>query len=97
VLYGCGLRVSELSDLRISSIHAENEYISVIGKGNKERIVPIGQVALKYINIYLNEVRIHLDIKKGHEDYVFLSRLGKRLSRISVFNIVKSLALAADI
>jgi integrase/recombinase XerD len=97
VLYGCGLRVSELSDLRISSIHAENEYISIIGKGDKERIVPIGQIALKYISIYLTEVRVHLDIKKGHEDYVFLSRLGKRLSRISVFNIVKSLVLAAGI
>jgi integrase/recombinase XerD len=97
VLYGCGLRVSELSDLRISSIHAENEYISIIGKGDKERIVPIGQIALKYISIYLTEVRVHLDIKKGHEDYVFLSRLGKRLSRISVFNIVKSLVMAAGI
>lgn len=97
VLYGCGLRVSELSDLRISNIHADNEYIRVIGKGNKERIVPIGQIALKYIDIYLNEVRVHLNIKKGQEDYVFLSRLGKRLSRISIFNLVKSLAQAAGI
>lgn len=97
VLYGCGLRVSELSELRISAVHAENEYIRIIGKGNKERIIPIGQIALKYISIYLNEVRVHLDIKKGHEDYLFLSRLGKRLSRISVFNIIKTLTAAAGI
>jgi integrase/recombinase XerD len=97
VLYGCGLRVSELAELRISGINIENQYIRVIGKGNKERIVPIGQAALKYIRLYLTEIRLHLDIKKGHEDYVFLSRLGGRLSRISIFNIVKTLAINAGI
>jgi integrase/recombinase XerD len=92
VLYGCGLRVSELINLRISSIHFDSEFIRVIGKGNKERIVPIGSVALHLISIYIKEIRVHLDIKKGFEDFVFLNRLGSGLSRISVFNLIKTLA-----
>ena len=92
VLYGCGLRVTELITLRISDLNFQSEYIKVVGKGNKERIIPIGQDAIKYINIYLTEVRVHLDIKKGNEDYIFLNRLGTQLSRISVFTMIKALA-----
>ena len=92
VLYGCGLRVTELITLRISDLNFESEYIKVVGKGNKERIIPIGQDAIKYIDIYLTEVRVHLDIKKGNEDYIFLNRLGTQLSRISVFTMIKALA-----
>lgn len=92
-LYGCGLRVSELLDLKISDVFEENEFIRVMGKGNKERLVPIGITALKYINIYLQEIRVHIPIKKGFENYIFLNRGGTRLSRISVFNIVKALAM----
>ncbi|WP_316814604.1 site-specific tyrosine recombinase XerD [Pedobacter nyackensis] len=91
-LYSCGLRVSELINLKISDIFEENEFIRVTGKGNKERLIPIGNAALKYISIYRYETRIHLPIKKGFEDYVFLNRGGTRLSRISVFNIIKTLA-----
>jgi integrase/recombinase XerD len=97
MLYGCGLRVTELIELRISNIYAETEFIKVIGKGNKERLVPIGNIALKLVGIYINEVRVHLNIKKGHEDFIFLNRSGSRLSRISVFNLIKSLAIATGI
>jgi integrase/recombinase XerD len=97
MLYGCGLRVTELVELRISNIYAETEFIKVIGKGNKERLVPIGTIALKLVGIYINEVRVHLNIKKGHEDFIFLNRSGSRLSRISVFNLIKSLAIATGI
>ncbi|MBY0244027.1 MAG: site-specific tyrosine recombinase XerD [Sphingobacteriaceae bacterium] len=92
-LYGCGLRVSELINIKISDIHTEAEFIKVTGKGDKERIVPIGSVALKFIKIYLNENRIHLKIKKGNEDIVFLNNNGGQLSRISIFKLVKDLAL----
>lgn len=97
VLYSCGLRVSELTELKISNIFEETEFIKVVGKGNKERIVPIGATALKYINIYLNEVRVHQTIKRGNEDYIFLNRFGAKLSRISIFNLIKSLAVTAGI
>ena len=96
-LYGCGLRVTELISLRISNIHYENEYIKVVGKGNKERIVPIGATALKFIKIYIEESRVHISIKKGFEDYIFLNRGGTGLSRISVFTTIKALALKAGI
>lgn len=97
VLYSCGLRVSELTELKISNIFEETEFIKVVGKGNKERIVPIGATALKFINIYLNEIRVHQTIKRGNEDYIFLNRFGAKLSRISIFNLIKSLAVAAGI
>ena len=92
VLYGCGLRVTELITLRISNLHASQGYIIVTGKGNKERIVPIGESALKFIDIYLSQIRAHQDIKKGNEDFIFLNRLGSQLSRISVFTMIKALA-----
>jgi len=97
VLYGCGLRVSELVSLRISNLFTEGEYLKVVGKGNKERLVPIGHTALKLITIYLEEIRVHIAIKKDNEDYIFLNRLGTVLSRISVFNIVKEMAEKAGI
>jgi len=97
VLYGCGLRVTELTELRISNLFQKIEFIKIIGKGNKERLVPIGHIALKLLNIYINEVRVHANIKKGHEDFVFLNRFGAKLSRISIFNLIKSLAISAGI
>jgi integrase/recombinase XerD len=97
MLYGCGLRVTELVELKISNIYADTEFIKVVGKGNKERLVPIGSVALKLLEIYVNEVRVHLNIKPGHEDFIFLNRLGSRLSRISVFTLIKDLAAKTGI
>ena len=97
VLYGCGLRVSELVSLRISNLFTEGEYLKVVGKGNKERLVPIGHTALKLITVYVEEIRVHIAIKKDNEDYIFLNRLGTVLSRISVFNIVKEMAEKAGI
>ncbi|RDC57661.1 site-specific tyrosine recombinase XerD [Pedobacter chinensis] len=97
VLYGCGLRVSELTELKISNLFPQIEFIKVIGKGNKERLVPIGGVALKLLDIYLNEVRVHVKIKKGNEDFIFLNRFGAKLSRISIFNLIKSLAIATGL
>lgn len=96
-LYSCGLRVSELTDLKISNIFEDTEFIKVVGKGNKERIIPVGATALKFINIYLNEVRVHQKIKKGNEDIIFLNRFGAKLSRISIFTLIKSLAVVAGI
>lgn len=97
LLYGCGLRVTELIELRLSNIFWDTEFIKVLGKGNKERLVPIGSVALKYLAIYIKEIRLHLRIKKGQEDYIFLNKFGSRLSRISVFTLIKSLAIKAGI
>ncbi|KIA96480.1 integrase [Pedobacter kyungheensis] len=97
VLYGCGLRVSELTDLKISNIFPQIEFIKVIGKGNKERLIPIGSEALKLMEIYINEVRVHANIKKGHEDFIFLNRFGAKLSRISIFNLIKSLAVGTGL
>lgn len=92
VLYGCGLRVSELIGLKISNLHLEVEFIKIEGKGNKERLIPIGNQAIKYLKIYLEEVRPNLPIKSGSEDYVFLNRRGAPLTRVMVFIIIKDLA-----
>jgi len=97
VLYGCGLRVSELTDLRISGLFPQIEFIKVIGKGNKERLIPIGGAALKLISIYIEEVRVHANIKKGNEDFIFLNRFGAKLSRITIFNLIKTLAAETGI
>ncbi len=91
-LYGCGLRVSELLNMQISNLHFDLGFAKITGKGNKERWVPIGKPAMDQINIYLKQVRNHLDIKKGNEDFVFLNRNGRKLSRVWVFHIVKNLA-----
>ena len=96
-LYGCGLRVSELINLKLSNWYKNDGFIKVIGKGNKERLIPIGNVTAKVLKIYIDEVRCHLSIQKGQEDYIFLSKRGKSLSRVSIFNIVKELAEKAQI
>ncbi|VAW26861.1 Site-specific tyrosine recombinase XerD, partial [hydrothermal vent metagenome] len=96
-LYSCGLRVSELISLRISNLYAEAGYIRVIGKGDKERLVPIGREAIKYIDIYRKESRVHINIKPRNEDYVFLNRRGAMLSRVMIFTIIKNLAKVAGI
>jgi integrase/recombinase XerD len=96
-LYSCGLRVSELVELRISHLYFNDSFIRVIGKGDKERLVPIGQQAIDQIELYLDQVRIHVNIQYGYEDYVFLNRRGKNLTRNMVFMIVKDLAARAGI
>ena len=97
VMYSSGLRVSELCDLRLSNMYAEQGFVKVVGKGNKERLVPIGREALKHLNFYLSGVRGHLDIKPGSEDFAFLSQRGRPLSRITVFTTLKKLAEQAGL
>ena len=92
VLYCSGLRVSELINLRVSNLSLEEGYMKVVGKGNKERFVPIGTDAIKYLNIYLKEIRVHLSIKEGHQNVVFLNRNGRQLTRVMIFTIVKRLS-----
>lgn len=92
VLYSCGLRVSELTNLKLSNIRFKEGYVKISGKGNKERFAPIGSSAIKFLNIYLNEIRNHQDIKKGSEDIVFLNRRGNKLTRVMIFTIIKQLA-----
>lgn len=96
-LYGCGLRVSELISLQISNIYFNEGFLRIIGKGNKERLVPIGNKALKQIEIYLYEIRSQSDIQKGNEDILFLNRRGKKLTRVMIFTIIKELAKLAGI
>jgi integrase/recombinase XerD len=97
VLYSSGLRVSELINLRKSNLFLDAGFIRVIGKGNKERLVPIGREAVKYLEIYLEEIRVHQDIQAGEEDIVFLNRRGKRLTRVMIFTIIKNLTATAGI
>jgi integrase/recombinase XerD len=92
VLYGCGLRVSELTELKLSNLYLDIEFIKVFGKGSKERLVPIGGSAVKALKIWIEQVRVHNPIKKGEEDLVFLNRRGTRLSRVYIFMIIKQLA-----
>src|SRR5690606_35363009 len=92
VLYRCGLRVSELVTLKISNLYLDVEFIKVEGKGSKERLIPIGLQAIKYLKIYVEEVRPHIPIQVGHEDVVFLNRRGRQLTRVMVFLIIKDLA-----
>jgi len=91
-LYSCGLRVSELVNLKISNLYFKDGFVRIIGKGDKERIVPIGRTAIKFINIYFNEIRVHIKIKKDNDDILFLNRRGSKLSRNMVFMIIKALA-----
>ncbi len=91
-LYSCGLRVSELVNLKISDIFPKEAYIRIIGKGNKERLVPIGRTALKHIELYKQSVRHLIEVTKGEEDILFLNRRGSRLTRVMVFTIIKNLA-----
>ncbi|MBK8610752.1 MAG: site-specific tyrosine recombinase XerD [Chitinophagaceae bacterium] len=96
-LYSCGLRVTELVNLRISCLFLDIGFVRVIGKGDKERLVPIGSDAIKYINIYKNEIRVHIPIKPGQEDFLFLNRRGSKLSRVMIFILLKDLAAKAGI
>ena len=91
-LYSCGLRVSELINLQLSNTHFKQGYLKVIGKGEKERLAPIGGRAIKYLIIYINEVRNHQKIKKGHEDFVFLNNRGEKLTRVMIFLIIQKLS-----
>lgn len=91
-LYGAGLRVSELVNLKLSDLYFKEGFLKVIGKGDKERLVPVGSIAIKNITIYRENIRSHLEIKKGNEDVLFLNRRGAKLSRVMVFTIVKTLA-----
>lgn len=96
-LYSCGLRVSEAAALRISQLYTDLGFIRVLGKGDKERLIPIGKEAVKYLNSYLKEVRVHIAVKPGFEDIVFLNRRGQQLSRVMIFLIIKDLAAKAGI
>jgi integrase/recombinase XerD len=96
-LYSCGLRVSELVNLKLSCLYFEVGYVRIIGKGDKERLVPIGSSAIKYIKIYIENVRVHLTVKPGFEDIVFLNRRGRKLTRVMIFTIIKELARKAAI
>jgi integrase/recombinase XerD len=96
-LYSCGLRVSELVNLKISCLFTEVGFIRVTGKGDKERLVPIGSDAIKFMTIYRETIRVHVPVKKGEEDIVFLNRNGRRLSRVMIFLIIKELAKKAGI
>ncbi len=96
-LYSCGLRVSELVNLKMSCLYLDVGFIRVIGKGDKERLVPIGSDAIKFIKIYKEDIRVHISIKKDQEDILFLNRRGSKLSRVMIFLILKELAKKAGI
>jgi len=96
-MYSCGLRVSELVNLKLSQLYLDVGFIRVLGKGSKERLVPIGSVAIKYILIYKNDIRVHSPVQAGEEDMLFLNRRGKRLSRVMIFLIIKDLVKKAGI
>ena len=96
-MYSCGLRVTELINLRLSCLYLDVGFIRVTGKGDKERLVPIGQSAIKYINLYRNNIRIHISVKPGQEDILFLSRRGTMLTRVMIFIMLKDLVKKAEI
>jgi integrase/recombinase XerD len=96
-MYSCGLRVSEMVNLKISHFYPDVGFIRVIGKGDKERLVPIGEVAIKFIRIYQKDIRVHVPVKKGQEDILFLNRRGSKLTRVMIFLIIKELAKIAGI
>ena len=96
-MYSCGLRVSELINLKISCLYLDVGFIRVIGKGDKERLVPIGNDASKYIKIYKDEIRVHVNVKKDKEDILFLNKFGNGLSRVMIFYIIKEMAAKAGI
>jgi len=96
-MYSCGLRVTELTELRLSNLFTDVGFVRVIGKGNKERLIPIGSSALNYIEIYRETIRTHLTPKKNCEDILFLNRRGGKLSRVMIFYIIKALTEKAGI
>ncbi len=97
VLYGCGLRVSELINLKISNIFFAEDFVRVIGKGDKQRLVPLGGAAKNEITNYMRSFRNHVEPQKGHADFLFLNRRGKQLTRVMIFTIVKNVSEAAGI
>ena len=96
-LYGCGLRVSELVDLKISDLFFEEGFVKITGKGNKQRFVPVANTTQKFIDIYKSTIRLHLNIQKGHEDTLFLNRRGRKLTRAMIFTIIKDLAVKINL
>ena len=96
-MYSCGLRVSEVVNLKISQLYLDLGFIRVTGKGDKERLIPIGSSAIKYITVYKNNIRVHSAPKKGYEDFLFLNNRGSQLSRVMIFYIIKDLTLKAGI
>lgn len=96
-LYSCGLRVSELVNLHISALYLDDGFIRVTGKGDKERLVPIGADAIRFIQLYKNTIRVHVPIKPGHEDILFLNRRGRKLTRVMIFLFLKDLVKKAGI
>jgi len=96
-MYSCGLRVSEVVNLRISNLYTDIGFVKVVGKGNKERLVPIGRSAVKYINIYRKNIRVHVQVQRGNEDILFLNKRGTLLSRVMIFYIIKDAAKLAGI
>lgn len=96
-MYSCGLRVTEVVNLQISCLYLDVGFIRVTGKGNKERLVPIGADAVKYIKLYKDNIRVHVPLKKGCEDILFVNKRGGQLSRIMIFYIIKDLAKKASI
>lgn len=96
-MYSCGLRVSETAELKLSNLNLQDSYIRVIGKGDKERLIPIGDEAIHYIEIYRDQIRNKVKIQKGFEDFLFLNRRGQGLSRVMIFYIIKDLAKKAAI
>ncbi len=96
-LYGCGLRVSELTGLKLSDLFFDDDFIKVTGKGDKQRFVPIGAINKKYITIYIDEVRAHQKIDAASKDILFLNRRGRKLSRAMVFTIIRRLALKINL
>jgi integrase/recombinase XerD len=96
-MYSCGLRVTEVVNLKISGLYLDVGFIRVTGKGDKERLVPIGQSAIKYITIYKRDIRVHTPVKKGHEDILFLNRRGAKLTRVMIFLLLKDLVKKAGI
>jgi integrase/recombinase XerD len=96
-LYSCGLRVSELVDLKFSMLYFKERFVRIIGKGNKERLVPLSDSVEKEIKIYTHNLRNHLSISKGNEDFVFLNRRGRPLTRVMIFTIIKDLAKATGL
>jgi len=96
-LYSCGLRVSELVNLKRSCLYLDVGYVRIIGKGDKERLVPIGDSAIKNIKIYLDNIRVHMPVVTGNEDIVFLNRRGRKLTRVMIFTIIKNLSKKAGI
>ncbi len=97
VLYGCGLRVSEIVSLKISDLFFDEGFIKITGKGNKQRFVPMAAATIKYVQLYKSQIRTQVNIVKGHEDTLFLNRRGRQLTRAMVFTIIKDLAVKINL